>query len=101
LIGGNRIGSSAFSKKKGVFAVPNAAYFRRQADICLRLSVITSDEAVSTRLLAMARDYQATSDALEKQSVASSSVGDRCTEEERIEGGGERSPLPRETPEST
>ena len=81
--------------------MPNAAYFRRQADICLRLSLITSDEAVSTRLLAMARDYQATSEALEKQSAANSPVGDRCTEEERVEGGGEKLQMPRETPEST
>ena len=80
--------------------MPNAAYFRRQADICLRLSLITSDEAVSTRLLAMARDYQATSEALEKQSAASSPIGDRRTEED-VEGGGERLPTPRETPEST
>jgi hypothetical protein len=42
----------------------SAAYFRRQADICVRLSLITSDEVVSTRLLAMAKEYMATSEAL-------------------------------------
>jgi hypothetical protein len=45
--------------------MPRAAYFRRQADICLRLSLIASDDMVSKRLVAMARDYMATSQALE------------------------------------
>jgi hypothetical protein len=44
--------------------MPSAAYFRRQADVCLRLSLIASDNAVSTRLLAMAKDYMATSETL-------------------------------------
>ncbi len=47
--------------------MPSAAYFRRQADICLRLSLIASDEEVSGRLITMARDYMATSEALEKE----------------------------------
>jgi hypothetical protein len=46
--------------------MPSAAYFRRQADICLRLSLIASDDAISTRLVAMAKEYLATSEALEK-----------------------------------
>jgi hypothetical protein len=43
--------------------MPSAAYFRRQADICLQLSLIASNEAVSSRLIAMAKDYQAMSEA--------------------------------------
>ena len=39
--------------------MPSAAYFRRQADICLRLSLIASDEEVSNRLIIMAREYAA------------------------------------------
>jgi hypothetical protein len=50
--------------------MPSAAYFRRQADICVRLSLITSDEAVSTKLLAMAEQYMATSEALEPRTPA-------------------------------
>jgi hypothetical protein len=46
--------------------MPSAAYFRRQADICIRLSLIASDDTVSTRLIAMARDYMASSEALEQ-----------------------------------
>jgi hypothetical protein len=46
--------------------MPSAAYFRRQADICLRLSLIASDDTVSSRLIAMARDYMASGEALEK-----------------------------------
>ena len=50
--------------------MPSAAYFRRQADICLRLSLIASDEEVSSRLIAMARGYMATGDALAKEADA-------------------------------
>ena len=51
--------------------MPSAAYFRRQADICLRLSLIASDEGVSARLITMARDYMATGDALEREAGTS------------------------------
>jgi hypothetical protein len=47
--------------------MPSAAYFRRQADICLRLSLVTSDDATSARLVTMAKEYLATSEALDKQ----------------------------------
>jgi hypothetical protein len=47
--------------------MPSAAYFRRQADICLRLSLIASDDAISTRLVTMAKEYLATGEALERQ----------------------------------
>jgi hypothetical protein len=39
--------------------MPSAAYFHRQADICLRLALIASDEEVSNRLILMAREYTA------------------------------------------
>jgi len=45
--------------------MPSAAYFRRQADICLRLSVIATDNELATRLLAMAEDYKAKAGASE------------------------------------
>jgi len=44
--------------------MPSSAYFRRQADICLRLSLIASDEEVSSRLIKMSREYLAKGDAL-------------------------------------
>src|ERR1700704_5018982 len=44
--------------KWGVLPIPTAEYFRRQADICIRLSLIASSEEVMTRLIAMAQDYQ-------------------------------------------
>jgi hypothetical protein len=50
--------------------MPSAAYFRRQADICLRLSLIASDEEVSNRLIIMAREYAAKADALGKEAAA-------------------------------
>jgi hypothetical protein len=50
--------------------MPSAAYFRRQADICLRLSLISSDEEVSNRLIIMAREYAAKADALGKEAAA-------------------------------
>ena len=55
--------------------MPSAAYFRRQADICLRLSLIASDEEVSGRLVAMAKDYMTTSQALE-QGIPPSAAAD-------------------------
>jgi hypothetical protein len=76
--------------------VPNAAYFRRQADICLRLSVIASDQVVSTRLLAMARDYQATSEALELQAAGDPPAAQH---HENGRGLGEGLPVRPETPE--
>jgi hypothetical protein len=48
--------------------MPSAAYFHRQADICLRLALIASDEEVSNRLIMMAREYTAKGEALASQS---------------------------------
>ena len=50
--------------------MPSAEYFRRQADICVRLSLIASDDEVSNRLVNMARDYKAKGDALARQASA-------------------------------
>jgi hypothetical protein len=56
---------------QGDCAMPSAQYFRRQSDICLRLSLISSSEEVANRLIVMARDYQAKVDALEAESKKS------------------------------
>ena len=61
---GNRTDRIALQKKARVSAMPSSAYFRRQADICLRLSLIASDEEVSNRLIKMSREYLAKGDAL-------------------------------------
>jgi hypothetical protein len=50
--------------------MPSVAYFRRQADICLRLALLSSDEEVSNRLIMMAREYTAKGEALAKQAGA-------------------------------
>jgi hypothetical protein len=42
-----------------------AAYFRRQADVCLRLSLISTAEEVSSRLIMMAQEYNARAAAIE------------------------------------
>ena len=55
--------------------MPNPEYFRRQADICLRLSLIASDDEVSNRLITMARSYMAKGDALERDAPADGSTG--------------------------
>jgi hypothetical protein len=62
--------------------MPSAAYFRRQADICLRLSLIASDDAISTRLVTMAKEYLATGEALERQGESATPylVGDSAAE---------------------
>src|SRR5262245_45742483 len=68
---GNRTAAWALQKKTwGRPAMPSAAYFRRQADICLRLSLISSDEEVSNRLIIMAREYAAKADVLATEAEA-------------------------------
>jgi hypothetical protein len=42
--------------------MPSADYYRRQADVCVRLSVAHSDEAISRRLIILARAYIAVAD---------------------------------------
>ena len=49
--------------------MPSAEYFRRQADICLRLSLVASEDVVSTLLIVMAQDYTAKADALSQSEV--------------------------------
>ena len=69
--------------------MPSAAYFRRQADICLRLALIASDEEVSNRLIVMAREYTAKGDALAGQSGANARPGaDRPGSAEKRGRGG-------------
>ena len=65
--------------------MPSPAYFLRQADICLRLSLVASDEQVSNRLIAMAQEYKAKAAALapEPESIGPEIVGeDRSAEHE-------------------
>jgi hypothetical protein len=45
--------------------MPSSEYFRRQSDICLRLSLISSSEEVANRLIVMARDYQTKADSMD------------------------------------
>jgi hypothetical protein len=55
--------------------MPSAAYFRRQADICLRLSLISSDGEVSNRLIIMAKEYATKADALEEAAAGPPPAG--------------------------
>jgi hypothetical protein len=48
--------------------MPSTEYFRRQSDICLRLSLIASDDEVASRLIVMAQEYKAKADALAAES---------------------------------
>ena len=57
--------------------MPSAAYFRRQADICLRLSLIASDEEVSNRLIIMAREYATKADAIAIKEADATSAAER------------------------
>ncbi len=67
--------------------MPSPDYFRRQADICIRLSLLASDDEVSNRLIIMARAYMAKSDALTKQVPADTANG---AEGSAADGGPER-----------
>lgn len=83
--------------------MPSAAYFRRQADICLRLSLISSDDATSTRLVTMAKEYLATSEAMERPSEADVPYG--IAGAAPPEGGADQGPAdfnpPTDAPSST
>src|SRR4051812_23213974 len=53
----------------GSTQMPSSEYFGRQADICMRLSAIASDDEVASRLIAMAHAYTAKAAALEPRQV--------------------------------
>jgi hypothetical protein len=59
----------------GVLVMPSSAYFYRQADVCLRLALLASDEEVSNRLIMMAREYTAKGAALARQSGGDAAPG--------------------------
>jgi hypothetical protein len=40
----------------------SAAYYRRQADICIRLAVAHSNESISARMLILGKAYRAVAD---------------------------------------
>ncbi len=71
LVGNRTNGRALEGGKWGVLPMPTAEYFRRQADICIRLSLIASSEEVMTRLIAMAQDYHARVDVLEARARSS------------------------------
>ena len=56
--------------------MPSAAYFRRQADICLRLALIASDEEVSNRLIMMAREYSERAESVKEGNALGDEVVD-------------------------
>ena len=61
-------GSALGGGGQGGPAMPSTEYFRRQSDICLRLSLIASDDEVASRLIVMAQEYKAKADALAAES---------------------------------
>jgi hypothetical protein len=68
LLVGNQTKSSAFWRLLGTAVgrgtpMSRADYFRRQANTCLRLSLISSSEEVANRLVVMAQDYRTKADA--------------------------------------
>jgi hypothetical protein len=60
--------------------MPSSTYFRRQADICLRLALIASDDEVSNRLITMSREYMTKSDALAREADTDRPALDRGPE---------------------
>jgi hypothetical protein len=55
--------------------MPNACYFRQQADMCARLALVASDRDVAQRFALMAHDYLAKAEAAE-QAQARSAMAD-------------------------
>jgi hypothetical protein len=75
--------------------MPSAEYFRRQADICIRLSLIASNEGVSNRLITMAREYMASSEALDREKgAAPASVDPASVAHQSASSGGDADPDP-------
>jgi hypothetical protein len=62
-----------------------ADYFRRQADTCLRLSLISSSEEVANRLVVMAQNYRTKADAIETESKSPPAESDQPPDYIRIE----------------
>ena len=60
-----------------------ADYFRRQADTCLRLSLISSSDEVANRLVVMAQDYRTKADAIvaESKSLSAEATNHLVTSE--------------------
>jgi hypothetical protein len=54
--------------------MPSFGYLRRQADLCLRLALIASDDQASRRLLAIHQDYTAKADAIEAETGSPSAA---------------------------
>ncbi len=69
----------------------SAAYFRRQADICLRLSLIATDPELATRLLAMAEDYKAKAGAADEESESEPMPPEVMGQQALPDGEGDRS----------
>jgi hypothetical protein len=68
-------------KHGGFLEMPSsrAEYYRRQANICLRLSLAAVDDEACTRLLAMARHFKSKADAAERESEPPPSVAELHT----------------------
>jgi len=56
--------------------MPSSEYFSRQADICLRLSAIASDEELASRLIAMTQGYRAKAAASEPIAPSQGTIAD-------------------------
>ena len=59
---------------RGSSCMPSSGYLRRQADLCLRLALIASDDQASRRLLAIHQDYKAKADAIEAETGSPSAA---------------------------
>jgi hypothetical protein len=61
----------------------SADYYRSQADVCVRLSVVQSDEAISRRLIMLAKAYMAEADDMARSTHAAapglSRSAERCS----------------------
>src|SRR3954471_19296078 len=68
----------------GSTQMPSSEQFGRQADICMRLSAIASDDEVASRLIAMAHAYTAKAAALEQAGSKPAGDNERYPIEQRM-----------------
>jgi hypothetical protein len=58
----------------------SADYYRRQADVCVRLSVAQRDEAISRRLIILAKAYKDKADDMVRSKQAAAPTLSRSAE---------------------
>jgi len=66
----------------------SAAYFRRQAEVCMKLAMAATEPEVANRLIAMAEDYKAKAEGRDREDALRDSSSRSAEKETRAPKGG-------------